>query len=167
MMTTQEKEQIYLEYRDKVMRYISTKVQQKEDVEDLCANVFVKVCDKADSYDREKAYLSTWIYTIARNTVIDYYRTRRSTETVPETLASEEDIDRNLINRETLEALATALQALPEDQSELIVLHYYKGWSLREISERMTLSYGVTKLRHRQAVRSLRESMARQGYHIA
>ena len=57
-------EQIYLQYHDKVRAYVRGKVQDPHDVENLVSAVFMKIVQKLDSYDPEKASVSTWVYTI-------------------------------------------------------------------------------------------------------
>ena len=71
-------EQIYLQYHDKVRAYVRGKVRDPHDVEDLVSAVFMKIVQKLDSYDSVKASVSTWVYTITRNTVTDHFRTRRT-----------------------------------------------------------------------------------------
>ena len=71
-------EQIYLQYHDKVRAYVRGKIQDPHDVEDLVSAVFMKIVQKLDSYDPDKASVSTWVYAITRNTVTDHFRTRRS-----------------------------------------------------------------------------------------
>lgn len=66
MMTA---EQIYLQYHDKVRAYVRGKNQDPHDVEDIVSAVFMKIVQKLDSYDPAKASVSTWVYTITRNTV--------------------------------------------------------------------------------------------------
>ena len=71
MNTLCDRERVYLDYRDKVRRYISGKVRNIHDIEDLTSDVFVKVYEKLEKFDGEKASVSTWVYTITRNTVIE------------------------------------------------------------------------------------------------
>ena len=70
-------ERIYADYRNKVMGYIRARVQRWADAEDLCSDVFEKVQRKLGDFDSSKASVSTWIFTITRNTVIDYFRRSR------------------------------------------------------------------------------------------
>ena len=67
-------EQIYLEYRKKVMGYIRARIRSFADAEDLCEDVFEKIQRKLGDFDESKASLNTWVFTITRNTVIDYFR---------------------------------------------------------------------------------------------
>ena len=73
-----KKEQIYLAYKEKVTAYVSSRVSQEEDAKDLVSQVFTKVYQNLPTFDESRASLSTWIYSITRNAVIDYYRTKRT-----------------------------------------------------------------------------------------
>ena len=155
------KEQIYTDYKDKVFAYIRNHVNSQEDAEDLCADVFVKVYDKLDTFDESKARISTWIYSITSNTVIDFYRTNHIHSEIPEDLSdTKSSIEEEVLTQESLSELATALLKLTEEQRDIIVLRYYKGLTLQEVSQKMNLSYGITKLRHREALGKLQDILA-------
>ena len=146
-------EEIYKEYHDKVFAYVRKHVNNIADAEDLCEDVFVKIYSKIDTFDSKKASLSTWIYAMTSNTVIDFYRTNHIHSEIPEDLAEDKSlIEDEVLNGESLELLAKALKSLPREQMDIIVLRYYKGLTLQEVAEQVGLSYGVTKLRHREAL---------------
>ena len=155
-------EEIYEKYKDKVFGYIRNHVNSPEDAEDLCSDVFIKIYSKIDTFDESKASLSTWIYAMTSNTVIDFYRTNHVHSEIPEDLAEEGGslIEDTVLNEESLEELAKALKALPQEQMDIIVLRYYKGLTLQEVAEKMNLSYGVTKLRHREALGRLKDLLS-------
>ena len=152
-------EKVYLEYQGRVMAYISSRISNREEAEDLQSEVFFKVCKNADRFDTEKASISTWIYTITRNTLTDYFRIRKLDTELPEDLVWEADPYEEIYREETLGELATALKTLDEQERDLIILHYYENLPLTEICERLDMSYGRTKILHNQALRKLREQM--------
>lgn len=152
-------EQIYEAYHGKVMGYIRARVSRWADAEDLCSEVFEKVQRKLDDFDSSKASVSTWIFTITRNTVIDYFRRRKPSEELDENLSDGAELDEDLLNGETLSELASALRSLPDEMRDIIVLRYYDGKPLTEIAELMGLSYGAVKLRHQSALAKLRMHM--------
>lgn len=154
-----ELEDLYNEYQRKVMGYIRARVTRWADAEDLCSKVFEKVYLKLESFDETKASVSTWIFTITRNTVIDYFRHSRPTEELDENLSDRTELDENLLNSESLSELAEALRALPEEMRDIIVLRYYDGKPLTEIAEMMGLSYGAVKLRHQSALAKLKKAL--------
>ena len=141
------------------MGYIAARVQRRADAEDLCADVFEKAFRKRDAFDESKASISTWIFTITRNTVIDYFRKTRPTEEPDENLASDDEVDEHLLSQETLSELATALNKLPEELQDIIVLMYYDGKPMTEVATMMGLSYGAIKLRHQKALSMLKLAM--------
>ena len=154
------KEEIYTQYRDKVFGYVRNHVNSPEDAEDITSDIFVKIYSKLDTYDESKASLSTWIYSMTSNTVIDFYRTNHIHSEIPEDLTDEgSSIEDEVLNNESLEILADALSKLPQEQMDIIVLRYYKGLTLQDIAVKMNLSYGVAKLRHREALGRLREML--------
>ncbi len=154
------KEEIYTQYRDKVFGYVRNHVNSPEDAEDITSDIFVKIYSKLDTYDESKASLSTWIYSMTSNTVIDFYRTNHVHSEIPEDLSDEgSTIEDEILNNESLELLADALSRLPQELMDIIVLRYYKGLTLQDIAVKMNLSYGVAKLRHREALGKLREML--------
>jgi len=158
-MTQAEQEQIYLAYNGKVMGYIMARLQRRADAEDLCADVFEKVFRKLDEFDREKASLSTWIFTITRNTVIDFFRRSRPSSELDENMEDGSETEAGLLHTETLNELAAALAQLPQELRDIIVLRYYDKKQLTEIADMMGLSYGAVKLRHQKALGMLKELM--------
>ena len=155
-MVKREQEEIYTAYRDKVLSYLSRRTDSPEDAEDLCADVFEKVIRTFPNYQEGKASLSTWIYTITRNTLTDYYRTRHTGETLTEDMAADQDMEASLIKQETLSRLGRLLSAIDKKERDVIVLHYYKGYTLRRIAQLTGISYGMVKVTHKKALQTLR-----------
>ena len=151
-------ETIYLQYYSKVMGYIHSRIRNRADAEDICSDVFEKVQRKLPEFDPAKASVSTWIFTITRNTVIDHYRRSKPVEELDENLSDNTELDESLLNNETLSELAEALRALPEELRDIIVLRYYDGKPLTEVAEIMGLSYGAVKLRHQSALVKIRKA---------
>lgn len=146
---------IYFEYKDKVQCYIKSKIVNVQDAEDLLSTVFLKIYQSLNSFDIEKASLSTWIYTITRNTLYDYFRTEKPFCELPECLPVEESDYDSVLREETLEELADALSKLQQRERDLILLHYYKEIQLKEIAQIMGFSYATAKNIHQKALYQL------------
>ena len=153
MTETERFDAIYREYRPKVLDYIRSRVGDVQDAEDLCGEVFRKALEHLTP---GSVGVSSYIYTITRNTVTDYYRTRRTFSPLPEDLPAGDGPESAVLGREELERLADALRRLPERERDIIVLRYYANKSLQEISDTMALSYSVTKRAHQSALEHLR-----------
>ncbi len=156
-MTPAEQEKLYTEYRARVFGYIAARVPSREDAEDLCQDVFEKAFRSADRYDAEKAAPGTWLFAITRNAVIDYRRRLRPTEELPEDLSDGALPEDGVLQEDLLEDLADALERLPEELTDIIVLCYYDRLPLTRIAEKTGLSYGAVKLRHQKALTLLRD----------
>ena len=151
-------EQAYLQYHDKVRGYVRSKVQNAHDAEELVSAVFLKVVKQIHRFDPSRASLSTWIYTITRNTVTDHFRTHRTTVMLEDYMMGTTEPPE--LSNDTLNDLADALLTLKEKERDLIVLHYYKGYTLKAIAEMMGMSYINAKVIHKKALDSLRNHYA-------
>lgn len=152
-------QRIYADYYEKVLHYISGKVQNRPDAEDLTNDVFVKVLEKIDLFDDSKASISTWIYTIAKNTVIDHYRKQRTFCELDETLIAGNETDANNLHEQMLDDLANALEVLDSRTRNIIILHYFSGLTLKTIAEKLDLSYSYTKLLHKTGLSALKRRL--------
>lgn len=150
-------EAVYREFYPKVSAYVRGKVAHPQDAEEIVSAVFLKVVQKLDSYDPQKAALSTWVYTITRNTVTDYYRTRHTAAALEDWMAGEEPSPE--MSDDALDGLADALMALKERERDLIVLHYYRGHTLKTVAQMMGMSYINAKVIHKKALAGLRLAM--------
>ena len=162
-VTNTNQDKVYLDYKDKITAYVRSRIENKYDVEDIVSTVFLKIYQKIDSFDESKASLSTWIYTITRNTVIDYFREIKThIEFLDEIEADTLSAD-SLVDDELLEDLAYALETLSERERDLIILHYYKGYTLKKIAEMMQMSYINAKVVHSKALKQLGLRMRSDG----
>ena len=156
-------EKIYLEYREKVFRYVRGRVRNLADAEDVTSEIFLKVQTSVGSYDEEKATLSTWIYTITHNTVCNYYRERskRALSIDENALCSDTDdgVLAEIENEILKENLARALETLSEREQDIIVLYYYHEIPLRDIAIKMGITYTNAKYIKHQAISKLRLAM--------
>ena len=158
MKTDLSIDKIYEEYYQKVFSYIHSRIINYHDAEDLCEDVFTKVIKRIDSFDEEKSSLSTWIYNITKNTLIDHYRVNHEEL---ELLDNFEYVkEEKPVSASEVVDLGNALQHLPDQEKDIIVLRYYQGYTLKEIAEKMHLSYGVVKLRHNDALNKMKEYLS-------
>lgn len=159
---TYEKERVYHEYYPKVLQYIQNRSNGDKDAEDVAQNVFVKVFGKWDTFDPKKSSVSTWIFNITRNTLIDYQRSMRfrQHEALSETLADDsEDLLDRLALEEEQRQLVDALETLSVEERDLIILHYYNEYSLLNIAGMMYRPYGQIKRLHGKALKKLKQQM--------
>lgn len=162
-MENEINEQIYQEYYPKVFGYLRSRVERIQDAEDLAQTVFIKVYSKMDMFDSEKSSISTWIFNITRNTLIDHQRSMsfRNHDEIPETMTDDsEDALDGLINEESLERLADALEQLTDEERDLIIMHYYNNYTMLKIADMMCRPYGQIKRLHVKAIQKLKKYLA-------
>jgi len=156
-VTEQDKDQIYKEYNKKVLYYFLGKNLNKDDAEDLTANVFVKFYDKADFFDPTKASPSTLIYSIAHNTLIDFWRVRKQHSELDEEIAYKDETLDDILSEETLTELAQALMRLDDRSRALVVLVYYDNKTLKDSAAILRISYANAKIIMKKALSELKD----------
>lgn len=158
-------EQIYKDYYQKVTFLVMKKVQDKSVVEDLVSDIFLKIANNLERFDSSKASIGTWVYTVANRYILDYYRTRKVYEAMPsesgaegvmpDTLVDYTEPDSEMLMEEQLEALADAMEHLKQKERDVIILHYYKEMTLKQVAETMRMSYPNAKILHKKALGKL------------
>ncbi len=150
---------LYDRYLDKIYRFVYYKTFSKEVAEDLTAEVFHKALAKLGTFDTTKGNFSAWLYRIARNAVIDYYRTKK-------TVLPMEDVfdvgveDRTPETIDAIEALAKVtdyLKTINAKQREIITLRIWEERSYKEIAEIVGGSEDSVKMAFSRGIRELRE----------
>lgn len=152
-------EKLYQDYRDKVEGYIYSHVQNEQDRQDLAQQVFLKATAALHSYDPARGAVGTWLYAITRNVVTDYYRAK-SREPIPldpdEAAIPDEAVGR-ILTQEILDALAGALEQLPERERNIVIWRFYHGISPQEIAEKTGISYANVRFLQHSALKKLRD----------
>jgi RNA polymerase sigma-70 factor, ECF subfamily len=129
--------QLYDEYVRKIFNFIYYKTHHKETAEDLTSDTFTKAYRKLENFDQNKGKFSTWLYQIARNTVIDFYRVKKIHVNIDDVWDLSEDIDiqRDFDTSQKLKEVKKYLKTLDACQREIVLLRVWDGLSYREISE--------------------------------
>lgn len=151
----------YTEYLPKVFRYVSYRVRDQATAEDLTATIFEKALSKFDDYSRRKAAFSTWIFTIARNTVIDHYRTAHPTADLSEEMeqvlaAADPSPDEAAELAEEKLRLKYCLEQLSQVERDIISLKFGAEITNRAIAAQIRLSESNVGVIVYRAVRKLK-----------
>ena len=153
--------QFYDEYINKIFNFIYYKTHHKETAEDLTSETFIKALDKLDMFNENKGSFSTWLYRIARNTVIDFYRTKKDNINIDDVwdLSTDEDVLRDLDTAKKLEDIKKYLKILKSEQREIVILRVWEEMSYREISKVMGKSEASCKMAFSRTIKVLKEKM--------
>ncbi len=143
----------------RVYRFLLYRVQGNREVaEDLTHDVFIKAFDAFERYDPEISEAS-WIYTIARNHLINYIEKTRpgvELETIEQTEWGRIDWDERMSLRHDEERLWNAIGKLPSEDAEIVRLKYLEGWSYEDIAERLGKTAGALRVQSLRALRALK-----------
>ncbi|WP_282939087.1 RNA polymerase sigma factor [Paenibacillus sp. RC67] len=139
---------VYDGFFNDLYRYVYSKVGNKWDTDDLVSEIFRKAFEKYESL-QEPSNAKAWLFTIARNTIIDFYRRKKDALAgeAMEWIASPESLEGEVEQEEELACLQKVLAFLPEDERELVKLKYFAGLRHREIGEVFSKSEEVIKMR--------------------
>ena len=153
---------IFAFYAPRVKAYLRRMGAEDAMAEDLMQEVMLTVWRRADQFDRSRAALSTWIFTIARNKRIDAIRRDRRPDFDPDDPAlvvEADDRTRGDVYAEAAQArhqVMRALGELPEEQSRLLRIFYFEEKPHSQIASELGLPLGTVKSRLRLALHKLR-----------
>jgi len=152
---------LYDHYIDPIFRFVYLKTNNREEAEDITHEVFLSSWQSLPSYVSRGLPFSSWLYRIARNKVIDHYRTRKVTlnlESVDENLmrlvgSSEESVNRTL----DIERVKRSLGRLSPDQKDVTIMRFIEDMSHAEIAIVLGKSEGAVRLIQHRAVEALKD----------
>jgi RNA polymerase sigma-70 factor (ECF subfamily) len=144
-------------YKDLVFALIARTVQDRSRAEDLAQDVFLRI-HRGLPYFRGEARLSTWIYRIVANAVIqDYGRAPKTASLDDERQArTAAAADRQFTDFEVRDRLEKAIARLPSNYRLLIAAHYLRGVQYEELAEALQLPLGTVKTQLYRAKQQLR-----------
>ena len=155
--------QIYDQYVDKIYRFIFFKVSSQEIAEDLCSETFIRGWQSFKENNKEIKNPQAFLYKIARNLIIDYYREKSKVQFVSADSISIDDPETNLekqsLDRSDIETIRMALADLKDDYREIIILHYINDLSIPEVAETMGKTEGAVRVQLHRAIKSLRNQI--------
>jgi len=153
---------------ERVYRYVYFRVADDATAEDITSQVFLKAWEHLDRYRSGNASFLAWLYTIARNQVIDHYRTRK--ESVPlDKIASlpapgrtvAEQIETNF----DLQAMRDALQFLTEEQQQVLILKFIVEMTTEDIAQAMNKNEGAIRALQMRALQALSKYLEEEKLH--
>lgn len=131
--------ELYTRYVDRIYKYVYFKSGGRDEAEDLTAQIFLKAWETVNRY-RWKGYpFSSWLFRIAHNQVIDYYRTRHDNYSLEDIRSrkSEDDPFEAALVSFTSSEIRSALLHLTLEQSRVLVLRFLDGYSTKEVASIM------------------------------
>ncbi|MEI6309854.1 MAG: RNA polymerase sigma factor SigZ [bacterium] len=148
---------IWRRFSGQLRLFIRSRVPDDASAEDLLQEVFLRIHGGICCL-KEEERVESWVYQITRNTIIDFYRSRRTSEDLPEDLAVEMEADEGEDSpAELAPYLREVVQALPEPYRAALMLTVYEGLNQRELADRLNISFSGAKSRVQRAREKVRE----------
>lgn len=144
-----EMQQVYTEYREFLYRFFLKHIKIPSLAEDLAQDVFVKFWQRKDFVDSVRD-IDAWLYTLARNHLMDHYRKLATERRYQEMVWQEMERHTNAViediyKKELEQKIAALLETLPPRQKEVYELSREKGFSLEQIAEALDISPNTAK----------------------
>ena len=157
---------IFKEEKGRLLSYISQKVTRHEDAEDILQDIFFQTMHGYSVIEPVENLLG-WLFTTARNRIVDYYRKKNRRPVILgddsinlRSLAADYlNPEDQLINQSLADTLSDAIEMLPEKQQQIVVWQMIEGRSFQEISEMTGESINTLLSRKRYAVQTLRKNL--------
>lgn len=153
-------EQYYDKYYSVVLGYITRKINNRYNAEDLTMDVFTSCYQKFDTFDPQKASFQTWLFVIVNNKLKNYYRDKKEPDELDESVEFGEYFEDDIIQAQYImqmrDYLADAIELLNETQKTIVINKYFCNKNSSEIAEmtglspvnvRVQLSRAMTKMK--------------------
>jgi RNA polymerase sigma-70 factor (ECF subfamily) len=153
---------LYEQNFDKIYRYISLKVGSNTEAEDMTQQVFIKALQSISSYKWKDVPFSAWLFRIAHNQVIDYYRKQSRQATTPlyeYMVVSDYNPEKTTEDKSEIERLLLASKKLTAAQQEVIALRFAGDLPIAEVAHIMGKTQGAIKALQHSAIIALRKLM--------
>ncbi len=139
---------LYELYNDRLYRFIYFRTHHKQTAEDLTSVVFMKALENMGSFNLKKGQFSSWLYQIARNAIIDHFRTLKPAEDLENAwdISSGENIERDVEIKFNVEKVQEYLKGLSAQQRDIVIMRVWDGLSHKEISLVLGISEANSKM---------------------
>jgi len=147
-------EEIWLEYRSAIKRFLHSKVSNEMDVEDLLQEILIKTYSNLHTIKDQKS-IKSWLFQIANHVIIDFYRKKdRHYQLTAEELWLLDEHDE--VKYELSNFIAPFIRALPKEHAELLEAIDLQGKSQKVYAEELGISYSTLKSRVQKSRHLLR-----------
>ena len=153
---------LYDHYQPMIYRFVAVKVGRREEAEDITHQVFMNAWQNIKRYEHRGHPFSSWLYRIARNQIVDHYRSHKETVSlessgVEEIAVLPQSITSDITSKLELERVFRAIHQLKPDYQDVIIMRFVEDLSIRETAQAMKKTEGAVKLMQHRAMAELRQ----------
>lgn len=151
---------LYDYYQPKIYRFVLVKVSRREEAEDLTHQVFLNAWANMKTYEDLGFPFSSWLYRIARNLIVDFYRTDRKESSLekidPEYFVVEATTHVDLADKMDIEKVKSAIRTLKPEYQDVIIMRFVEDLPVKEVALAMDKTEGAIKLIQHRAIKELK-----------
>ncbi|MQG51366.1 MAG: sigma-70 family RNA polymerase sigma factor [SAR202 cluster bacterium] len=154
---------------EKVVNYIAVRISNFSEAEELASDVFIKALEHIDGFKNKGIPLEVWIYKIAHNITIDYYRKKKyPTINIEDVINMESfnNTEKKVLENLDKEEIKLALTKLSTLQQQVIQLRLVSGLRSKEVAQIMEKSDGAIRELQRSGLKALREILQTNNLYI-
>lgn len=159
---------LYDQYVKEIFRFVALRVRSSHEAQDLTAEAFLKAWQYISSQQKQVKDFRALLYRIARNVVIDHYRSSRKESVSFEQGEMEKLVDPNsdlaerVAHTDDMRQVFLVLDQLPDDHRELIILRYVQDLSIKEIAEAQGKTNGAIRVALHRAIKQVKSKILDQ-----
>lgn len=154
---------LYDQYAEVIFRYVYSHLENRLDAEDMTEEIFLRAWRALPKYDERGLPFSAFLFRIARNTLVDYYRQHKVVQSIDDMelqsheAGPEEVVDTQIENLDLRKKIAE----LREDYRNVIIFRFLSGLSPEETAQLMQRSVGAIRVLQHRALSALKDKMER------
>jgi RNA polymerase sigma-70 factor, ECF subfamily len=153
---------LYDIYADRIYRHIYYRTGNTDDAKDLMQEVFTRAWQALPRYKKSKTPFLGWLFTIAHNRIIDYYRAKKDYACLTDDIIIPDHApgpDKLAEAQFTQQAVRKAILQLPGDQQQVVIMSFIEGFEYHEIAAALNKSEGNIRVIIHRALKKMREIM--------
>ena len=154
---TQAFEELYQRYFDQVFGAVYMRTHHTQTTEEIVSTTWMKVVEKLHTFSPKKGSFGAWIHRIARNLVIDHYRSLHPSISIEDVwdLADDTDVERDVDTVVQLAQLRTHMKQLKPKQRDIILLRIWYQYSFAEIANILGTTEAACKMSYKRSLEAL------------
>ena len=155
--------ELYGTYMDRIFRYVFYQVKNRATAEDLTEEVFIKAWRGISRYRFSERPFSAWLYRIAHNHVVDYFRTNHQAQSLDDVkLTDDSEPASEYEGKQLQEMVMTAISDLTEQQKQIILLKFVEEMDNQEIEQITGKSQGAIRVMQMRALAAVRDRLSKE-----
>lgn len=152
---------LYDFYMPRIYRFVLVKVGHREEAEDLTHQTFLKAWERIDTYESRGYPFGSWLYRIARNSIIDHHRRSRPQLSIedlgPDFVSERERQTKNLEFKMEWGVMLEAMFKLKDVEQDVLIMRFVEDLPHQEIAKAIGKSEGATKVIQHRALKNLKK----------